>query len=137
MRRALIAISVTTLTGCASLAPEAPAEPGGQTWLAVHGPRDWMPSEPMSLEIAEGAWTITPDGGGGVVTPDLAGPAEVRLFGVETCREYALFDIAPGSAWIIRFAQDGSVSVEDAAGHAREIGPGLVEGPRSSCRSAT
>ncbi len=89
----------------------------------------------MTLEVGEAAWSITPPGVGGVVTPDLADPAEVRLVGVETCREYAAFDITPGSAWIMRFAADGSVTVEDAAGGAREMGPGLVEGPRSNCES--
>ncbi len=136
MQRALISILVMGLAGCAPAAPETRPEPGVQTWLALRGPPDWIASEPMSLEIAERGWQITSDGGLGVVTPNLTGPAEVRLIGVETCREYAALDIAPGSAWIIRFATDGSVIVEDAAGQAQEMGPGLVDGPRSSCEPA-
>lgn len=124
-----LAIAALTLAGCGSSIPTAPA----QTWLAVHGPRDWTAPEAMSLEIGDRAWTMTPAGGSGVVTPDIADQAHVRLIGMETCREYAAFDISAGSSWIIRFEEDGAVTVEDAAGGPREMGPGLVEGPPSVC----
>ena len=130
---ALISIVAVILAGCASSTPEPTTARPAQTWLAVYGP---FPSEPMSLEIGESAWSITTGGGGGVVTPDLTDQANVRVIGIETCREYASFDITPGSAWIIRFATDGSVTVADAAGRAREMGPGLVEGPPGNCDTA-
>ena len=135
MRRALTVtpVVVISLAGCAFHLPQPTSQPPEQTWLAVHGPRNWIPSEPMSLEVDRAAWSVTPLGGGGVVTPDLTDQAGVRLIGLETCREYASFEITPGSAWIIRFAPDESVTVEDAAGQAHEMGPGLVEGPPSDC----
>ncbi len=134
MRRvlALTWIIAISLAGCAFPLPE-PTQSPAQVWLAVYGPRDWIPSESMNLRIGEGVWSITPSGGGGVATPDLTQQATVRLIGMETCREYASFDIAPGSAWIIRFAPDDSVTVEDAAGQAHEMGPGLVEGSPNEC----
>jgi hypothetical protein len=137
MKRVLASIAILgmAVAGCASLTTGTPANSPAQTWLAIHGPRDWIAPEPMTLEVGEAAWPITPPGVGGVVTPDLADRAEVRLVGVETCREYAAFDITPGSAWIMRFAANGSVTVEDAAGGAHEMGPGLVDGPRSNCES--
>ena len=132
MRRvlALTSIIATSLAGCAFPTPVPTTGAPAQTWLAVYGP---LPSEPMSLEVGEGAWSITPSGGGGVVTPDLTEQAKVRVIGMETCREYASFDITPGSAWIIRFATDGLVTVEDAIGQAHDMGPGLVGGPASDC----
>jgi len=139
MRRVLtiiIPVVAISLAGCAFSLPQPTSQPPEQTWLAVHGPRDWIPSEPMSLEIDDAAWSITPLAGGGVVTPDLTDQASVRLIGLETCREYASFDITAGSAWIIRFAPDESVTVENAAGQAQETGPGLVEGPFSDCEPA-
>lgn len=138
MRRVLTLTSIVAISlgGCAFPMIEPRAQAPAQTWLAVHAPRDWMPSEPMTLEIGEGAWSLTPSGGGGVVTPDLIDRANVRLIGMETCREYAFFNIAPGSAWIIRFAPDESVTVEDAATLEHEAGPGLVEGPPSDCEPA-
>lgn len=133
---ALISILAMTLAGCALTTPQSAPESPSQTWLAVHGPRDWFPTEEMSLEIGDAAWAITPAGGGGVVTPDLSQASKVRLVGIGDCRAYASFSVTPGSAWIIRFAADGSVTVEDAAGQAHEMGPGLVERQPSGCESS-
>lgn len=126
----LVALAIS-VAGCVLRMPEPPLPP--QTWLSVDGLRDWAHSEQMSLEVGERAWSITPLGGPGVVTPALTEPAHVRLVGLETCQEYASFDITPGSAWIINFALDGSVTVVDAAQVAHAMGPGLVEGPPSDC----
>jgi len=87
----------------------------------------------MSLEIAGRAWTITPEGGGGVVMEALAERVEVRLVGDDDCRVYASLDAAPGSAHIIRFAADGSVGLEDVTGGFLDMGPALVERDPSNC----
>lgn len=99
----------------------------------MYGPIDWSPPDRMSLEVAGTAWSITPDGGGGVVTESLTSAAEVRLVGLEDCRLYARFHATPGSAHIIRFAPDGSVLVQDNTGGILESGPGLVERAPSGC----
>jgi hypothetical protein len=125
-------IAAVVLSGCGGLSTSNPAE--SPTWLAVRGPVDWIPPEPMSLEIDGSAWSITPEGGGGVVTPEVTTSAEVRLLAVEGCHLYASFEVAPGSAHVISFAADGSVAVVDVAGQAREMGPGLVERPPTGCQ---
>ena len=49
----------------------------------------------------------------------------VRLVGVGDCHVYAAFDANPGGFYSIRFADDGSVSIEEVEG--MEGGPGLTE----------
>jgi hypothetical protein len=130
MAVALLGFVAIASTACAE--PPSP-EPAAQTWIAVYGPIDWSPPDRMSLEVAGTAWSLTPDGGGGVVTESLTSPAEVRLVGLDDCRLYARFDATPGSAHIIRFAPDGSVQVQDNTGGIMELGPGLVERAPSDC----
>lgn len=96
-----------------------------QTWVAVHAPADWVAPQEMSLEVGHRAWSISPEGGPGVVARDLSGAATVRLIGAEDCRLYASFEAVPGARYAIRFADDGSVSVR--AVEEMETGPGLVE----------
>lgn len=114
------------LGGCASLAPpeQEPAAPR-QTWVAVHAPADWVAPQEMSLEVGDEAWSITVDGGPGVVAYDLPAVTIVRLIGVDDCHVYAAFDAAPGGFYSIRFADDGSVSVDEV--EVMETGPGLIE----------
>ena len=87
--RGLVWILAVALAACASPPPETPRPSLGLTWIAVLGPMDWMPPQEMSLEMDGRAWSITPPGGGGVVTPDLTAPARVRLVTVIDCRVYS------------------------------------------------
>jgi hypothetical protein len=123
--RAAIAMLIA-LGGCASLASPEP-DPGAprQTWVAVHTPADWVAPQEMSLEVGAQAWSITVEGGPGVVATDLSAVAAVRLIGVDDCHVYAAFDGAPGGLYAIRFADDGSVSIDQV--EAVETGPGLIE----------
>jgi len=127
-----LAVLLLVTSGCSTavptLTPEEAALPAGshaQTWIGVHVPADWVPPQEMSLEIGDQAWSITVDGGAGVVSLDLSEISSVKLVGVDDCHVYAAFEAAPGGFHSIRFADDGSVSIGEPA--FMEAGPGLVE----------
>lgn len=126
-----VVVLLLALAGCSLLptpSPDPDARPSivpGQTWVAVHTPADWVAPQEMSLEVGNQAWSITVDGGPGVMVHDLSEVALVRLVGVEDCHAYAAFQAAPGSFYSIRFADDGSVSVEEV--EMMETGPGLTK----------
>jgi hypothetical protein len=126
----VVALAALVVTACAR--PAGP-EPGGEAWIRVTGPRDWPPPGAMSLEFDGSAWSITPEGGGGVVSKELSERTEVRLIGLANCHVLARLEVAPGSAHIIRFAADGSVGMEDITGGDIELGPALVEAAPSGC----
>jgi hypothetical protein len=93
--------------------------------VAVHGPRDSEPPEELILQIGDTGWF----GYGGVASVDARGSLPVRLIGRESCTVYASLVALPGSAWIIRFGEDGPVSLEDWTGRGMDSGPALVERP--------
>ena len=114
---------VLLLTGCSIALPTPRPDPAAQpgpiptrTWVGVHVPAGWVAPQEMSLEVGDQAWSITVDGGAGVVSPDLS---EID------CQILAAFEATPGAFYSIRFADDGSVSVEEVAD--MDAGPGLVE----------
>jgi hypothetical protein len=78
----------------------------------------------MSLEVGGQAWSITVIGGAGVISPILPQTSSVRLVGVGDCHVYAAFDANPGGFYSIRFADDGSVSINEV--EFMEAGPGLT-----------
>jgi hypothetical protein len=128
---ALVAI-VFLLAGCsialATPPPDPAAQPGlipTRTWVGLHVPADWVPPQEMSLEVGDQAWSITVDGGAGVVSPVLSEISSVKLVGVDDCHVFTAFEATPGAFYSIRFADDGSVSIEEVAD--MEAGPGLVE----------
>lgn len=136
MIRAFVLVLVLALSACAlePRASEAPATStvsalAGQTWVAVTGPANSEAPEDLVLEIGDTAWF----GYGGVVGVETAGVLEVRLVGRESCRSYASFSAAAGSMWVIRFAQDGTVGVEDWTGQGMDAGPALGEREPSGC----
>lgn len=131
--RAMAAL-LFSLTGCSialpTPTPDPSAMPGiipAQTWITVGTPSDGVPPQEMSLELGRQAWSITVDGGAGVMAAVLSEVTSVRLVGVRDCHVYAAFEAAPGSNYWIRFGDDGSVSVEDATGQEQPAGPGLNE----------
>lgn len=119
------------ISGCSTAlsSPTSEAVPGvippARTWIGVHVPADWVPPQEMSLEVDGQAWSITIVGGAGVVSPILPETSSVRLVGVRDCHLYAAFDANPGGFYSIRFADDGSVSVDEIGD--MEAGPGLTE----------
>ena len=127
------------LTGCSIALPTPTPDPAAQpgviptrTWVGVHVPADWVAPPEMSLEVGGQAWSITADGGAGVVSPDLSEIRSVRLVGVDDCHVFAAFEATPGAFYAIRFADDGSVSIEEVA--VMEAGPGLRRAGRWSDR---
>ena len=123
---AVAAVLAIGITGCAGLS-------SGRAWIQVASNEAWTAPEDMSLQVGESAWSVTVDGGGGVATPLLNGTAEIRLFGVESCRLYASIRISPGSAYAIFFESAGSVSVEDWSGQSQPMGPGLPDREPVAC----
>lgn len=123
---------VTALLLAACTASDSPGR-GPETWVTVTGPIDWIAPAEMALEIGDTAWSITPDGGGGLAMATLDQPADVLLVGIEDCREYARFTAEPGSAHVIRFQRDGSVEVEDWTGREIEMGPALSQSAPGGC----
>lgn len=120
------------LTGCSIALPTPTPDPAAQpgliptrTWVGVHIPADWVAPQDMSLEVGDHAWSITVDGGAGVVSTDLSEISSVMLVGIDDCHVFAAFEATPGALYSIRFAADGSVSIEEVAD--MEAGPGLVE----------
>ena len=61
----------------------------------------------------------------GVVSAGLSEVSPVKLVGVDDCHVFAAFEATPGALYLVRFAGDGSVSIEEVAD--MEAGPGLVE----------
>ncbi len=101
-----------------------------QVWVAVLGTAS-QPPEPMQLRIDEQAW----DGYGGVVSLETSGPVAVRLIGDQTCREYANFTAEAGTNWVVRFAADESVAIEDWTGRSMDAGPALGEREPRECQA--
>lgn len=130
---ALLALGAI-LAGCQSFSLATPIP---QTWIGILGSRGQVPSEEMSLEIAGSAWSIMPLGGySGVVTPTATGVIGVTLWGVTTCRRYTSFEASPGSTQLIHFLDDGSIRIDNMAGQALNMGPGLVERAPSGCEAS-
>ncbi len=98
-------------------------------WVAVTGPANSEAPEDLVLEIGDTAWL----GYGGVVSVKAAGVLDIRLVGRESCRSYVSFSAAARSMWVIRFAEDGTVGVEDWTGRGMEAGPALGEREPSGC----
>lgn len=128
----VVAALLLLLTGCSIALPTPRPDPAAQpgliptrTWVGVHVPADWVAPQEMSLEVGDQAWSITVGGGAGVVSPDLAEISSVKLVGVDDCHVFAAFEATPGAFYSIRFADDGSVSIEEVAG--MEAGLGLVQ----------
>jgi hypothetical protein len=101
----------------------------GQTWVSVRGPADSDAPEELVLEVGNRAWL----GYDGVVSVTTLVPLDVRLVGRDSCRIYAQFSAQPGTRWVIRFAADGSVGVEDWTGRPMDSGPLLPERKPSGC----
>lgn len=97
------------------------------------GPPTWVPPEELSLEIDGMAWRLTRESGGGVITPSLTDVVEVRLRGVPSCHRYATFEAGPGTAHVIAFKPDESVTVSDPGRQAQLERPTLAEGEPSGC----
>jgi hypothetical protein len=97
--------------------------------VAVTGPAGSRSAEELVLEAGETAWL----GYGGVVSVPSDAPLPVRLLGRASCVTYASFIAPPGTQWVIRFAADGSVGVEDWTGRGTDAGPALPERPPSGC----
>ena len=136
MIRTFVLVLVLALSACAleptsSVAPATTtvSEPASQTWVAVHGPGDSEAPEDLVLEIGDTAWF----GYGGIVSVETAGVLDVRLVGRESCRSYASFSAAAGTRWVIRFAEDGTVGMEDWTGQGMDSGPALGEREPSGC----
>jgi hypothetical protein len=119
------------VSGCSIALPSPTSEavpgviPPTRTWIGVHVPADWVPPQEMSLEVDGQAWAITVVGGAGVISPILAETSSVRLVGAGDCHVYAAFDANPGGFYSIRFAANGSVSIEEVED--MDAGPGLTE----------
>jgi heat shock protein HslJ len=108
----------------------APSPPGRElTWVAIRGPRDARPSEDLVLEMGGMAW----DGFGGVASIPASDPIRVRLVGRASCRVYAEFIANPGSGTVIRFSEDGRVSVNDRTDRDIDPGPTLAHQRSSDC----
>ena len=122
----LVGLIGALMVGCSGQEP-----PTGMTWIAVTGPADSVAQEELVLETSNRAWF----GYGGVIGIEAATSLPVRLVGRESCRIYASFSAASGTRWVIRFAQDGSASVEDWTGREMDAGPALAERPASGCES--
>jgi hypothetical protein len=133
MFRGFALFVVFALSACATdAAPtEMPArsDPPGQTWVAVTGPANFEAPEDLVLEIGETAWF----GYGGVVSVETQSALDVRLVGRESCRSYASFEAPAGTMWVIRFADDGTVAIEDWTGRGMDAGPALGEREPSGC----
>ena len=131
----VVAALLLLLTGCSIALPTPTPDPNalpgiipGQTWITVGTPSDGIPPQEMSLELGGQAWSITVDGGGGVIAAELSEVIPVRMLGVRDCHLYAALEAAPGSNYQIRFGDDGSVSVEELGPEVEQpAGPGLVE----------
>jgi hypothetical protein len=107
----------------------------GQVWVTVTGPRDWLAPQDYVLEVGVHGWPIQAGAGGGVVAVEV-GPNErvvVRLVQPQGCNAIVEFAASGGSAWVIRFAADGTPRVEDWTGEAIDLGPALTEGQRTDC----
>jgi hypothetical protein len=124
------AVTSAALPSPTSWVPDV--SPPAQAHFAVYPPYDgWVVPQELSLEVGEEAWSIETTGRYGVTTPMLSEITRVRLFGVDDCHLYAAFDAAPGGAYVIRFAEDASTSIEQYDGI--EDGPGLVERDLTGC----
>lgn len=106
-----------------------PASGSGLTWVAVTGPADSEAPEDLVLEVGGRAW----HGYGGVVSIETGQTLPVRLIGRASCRSYAAFDAPAGTMWVIRFAADGTVRIEDWTERGVDAGPALGELPASGC----
>lgn len=104
-----------------------------QTWVAVHGPAGWSPSEELVLQLGPTSW----HGYGGVVSVSSAGPARVRLVARESCHVYADFVAPVGTMWVIRFQPDGSVQIEDWTARGMDSGPALSQVAPAECPPAS
>ena len=115
--------------------PEIPS--CNEVWVTVTGPENWLQPEDYVLEISAQGWPVDEGAGGGVVAVQLERGQRVlvRLVRPRDCVAIAEFAALPGSNWVIRFAADGTTSVEDWTGRGHEMGPGLVEGQRTDCPS--
>lgn len=136
MFRGFALFAVFALSACATdAAPSetparsAPSEVPGQLWVAVTGPADSEGPEDLVLEIGDTAWF----GYGGVISVETQSALDVRLVGRESCRSYAGFEAPAGTKWVIRFADDGTVGVEDWTGRLMDLGPALGEREPSGC----
>jgi hypothetical protein len=89
--------------------------------------------ESLVLEVGARSFAISGAGGGGVaIVRDPAPLYVVRIITV-SCRLLVAFEAAPGTAHVVRFANDGSVTVEHIPTLTIELGPALAEGPPVDC----
>jgi hypothetical protein len=129
----VVCVLLLILSGCSTAppTPDSSALPGlspAQTWITVGTPSNGILPQDMSIELGGLAWSVTADGGGGVIANTISEVTSVRLIGVRDCHTYAAFEVEPGSNYEIRFGDDGSVTVGVLpAGVEQVVGPGLVE----------
>lgn len=121
--------AVVLMLALSACAADRSGAPVGQTWIAVTGPAGSEGPEDLVLEIGDTAWF----GYGGVVSVEAAGALDVRLVGRDSCRSYANFSAPAATMWVIRFAEDESVRIEDWTGKAMDTGPALGEREPSGC----
>lgn len=114
------------LAGCSSLL-------SGQAWVRVVSE---FP-ENLNVEIGDSAWLLLPGDGTVVITPAVGGSTEMQFFSARSCDRLAAITVIPGSAQAIVFARDGSWTIEDQAGNALEMGPGLDRVATRHCASLT
>jgi hypothetical protein len=136
MFRGFALLAVFALSACATdgarsdtSASNPPSDLPRQILVAVTGPANSDVPEDLVLEVGDTAWF----GYGGVVSVETQSALGVRLVGRESCRSYASFEAPAGTMWVVRFADNGTVGVEDWTGRGMDAGPALGEREPSGC----
>ena len=114
-------------------ATAAPTRAISPTWIGIGGPENWAPRPGYTLEVGDDAWRIDAINGGGVTTVPLRSPTVVRVRGLSDCVPVVRFVAAPGRAYFIRFAADGSAHVEDWTNEGMDSGPALGDPTSRVC----
>ena len=99
-------------------------------WVAVTGPKDWMPDPDYALEIGNEAYPVDANDGGGVASVEVVKPTIVRLRRLPDCAPIVRFVGQPGGRYVIRMSSAGSPRVEDWQGLGLDAGPALGQGQR-------
>jgi hypothetical protein len=140
--RSIVALTVVLLTSACGLLLPSPAatcnpeqQTCGEVWVLVTGPAGWLAPRDYVLEIGGTGWPIEEGEGGGVVAVTFVENTRVaiRLVQPQTCQAAVGFSALAGSHWVIRFAADGTTTVEDWTGRPMDLGPALGQGQPSDC----